>query len=141
MATIVRTNVGSATTYTLTGALATGTFVNAGRLNVGTGGPLLVDLTIPVTGMTAPVAGALQAVIVPRDAAGNAGGTATATLLWPAYTFNPAPVASNAATAFTFSCLSVPLPADCDVWLYNNALGQNIPSGSVLNMQAWSPGT
>lgn len=137
---IIPIPVGSGVTYTLTAALTTTSFLNTGlRINVSTA--LLSDFRLPVTGMTAPTAGALQLILVPRDFAGNAGGTPSATLLWPTRSFNPLPVTSNAATAFTFSLDSVPIDRDCDVWLWNNALGVSVPSGSVLTYQLWTPGT
>ena len=132
--------VSSAVTYTLASALTTGSFLNTGlRINVSTA--LLADFRLPVTGMTAAVAGVLQLILVPRDLSSNAGGTPTASLIWKPRSFDPAPATSNAATAFTFSLDAVPIDRDCDVWLYNNALGQSIPSGSVLSYQLWTPGT
>lgn len=137
---IIPITVGTAVTYTLTAALTSGSFLSTGlRINVSTA--LLADFRLPVTGMTAAITGALQLILVPRDLLGNSGGTPTPNLLWPARSFSPLPATGNAATAFTFSLDAVPIDRDCDVWLYNNGLGQSIPSGSVLSYQLWTPGT
>lgn len=132
--------VGSVVTYTLTAALTTGSFLNTGlRINVSTA--LLGDFRLPVAGMTAPVAGVLQGILVPRDFSGNSGGSPTSGLLWTPFTFNPLPASGNSSGAFVFSADRVSIDRDCDLWLFNNALGQSIPNSSVLSYQLWTPAT
>ncbi len=103
---------------------------------------LMADFRLSFTYGTAPVAGSIQLVQVPRDFSGNQGFTPATTLLGAQiYTAGPLPQASNTVKAFIFSWNAVPLTYDQDFWLYNNATGQSIVSGYTLTAMPWSPGT
>lgn len=106
-------------------------------------GYLLADFRVTGSFSTAPVAGALQLVKVPRDFSGNIGPTPASTLLpGQVWTFSPLPQASNATkTSIIFSVDAVPLDYDADYWLFNNALGQSLSSGYTFAAQPYSPGT
>lgn len=105
-------------------------------------GLLLADFRLTgVTFSAAPVAGSIQLVKVPRDAAGNQGPAPAATLLpYQIWTFGPMPNTSNALTSWIMVVDNVPLDADADYWLFNNGTGVNLTAGTLTAMP-WSPGT
>lgn len=138
---------GSVITTTGANAIASAAYSNSAdvmriQLSALAANYLLADFRVKCTFATAPVAGSLQLIKMPRDFSGNQGNTPSATLLaGQIFTFGPLPQASSATTVYTFSVDSVPLDYDADYWLFNNALGQSIPSGYTFLAQPWSPGT
>jgi len=148
MPTPIIRNSATNLTVTAANAVANNAYANsADKLRVqqstlSTTGLLLCDFRLTsVTFAAAPVTGALQLVIVDRDAAGNVGPTPVATLLpGRVYSLGPSPTTSNASTGWIMSVNNVPISADQDVWLFNNATGQSLNSGWVLTAMPWSPG-
>lgn len=144
MAALVRTNIGSAVTVTTANSIVNNAYANsADKLHIdNTGNALLGDFRL--TGVSfgaAPTAGVVQIVVVDRDFAGNAGPTPSSSMLGRVYSMTPSPSTSNASTGWVLACNSVPIPDDCDVWIFNNNTGQTIASGCTLSCQLWSPGT
>ncbi|TCG09381.1 hypothetical protein BZM27_06160 [Paraburkholderia steynii] len=104
---------------------------------------LLADFRLTsATFASAPTTGVIQLAKVPRDFSGNAGPTPSASMLaTQIYTMGPAPSTGNASTSWVMSVDSVPLDADADYWVFNNATGVSLNSGWVLTYVPWSPGT
>lgn len=147
MPTPLLRDVGSTISVTGANAIASAAYSNSAdvmRISVSGMGTayLLADFRVSCTFATAPVAGSLQLIKMPRDFSGTQGNTPASTLQGAqVFTFGPLPLASNAVKTFIFSVDSVPLDLDADYWLFNNALGQPIPIGYVFAAQPWSPGT
>lgn len=149
MATPLLRDYGSVITVTGANAIASAAYSNSAdvmRINssaLGSVNYLLADFRVTGSFATAPVAGSLQLVKVPRDFSGNIGPTPASTLLaGQIFTFSPLPAASNTTkTSIIFSVDSVPLDYDADYWLFNNALAQSLTSGYTFTAMPWSPGT
>ncbi|MGZ8220787.1 MAG: hypothetical protein ACXWT0_03975, partial [Methylobacter sp.] len=104
---------------------------------------LLVDFTLDLTFATAPVKGAIQLVAVDWSLDGTPveGPTPSATMLPRLVsTFDPRPLASNAATSWIMSLPKISLGRKTSFYLYNNDTGQQVSSGWVLKAQVWTPG-
>jgi len=148
MATPIVRDYGSVITVTGANAIASAAYSNSAdvmHINssaLGSTNYLLADFRVKCTFTTAPVAGSLQLIKVPRDFSGNIGNTPSSLLLMnQVFTFGPLPQTSSTTTAYTFSVDAVPLDYDCDFWLFNNALGQSLPVGYSFLALPWSPGT
>ena len=109
-------------------------------------GPLLMDVFVAGSFGTDPAgAGALQLIRVDRSPTGDIG---------------PVPVAATARNVFPFaqgpqstsgkiySVASIPVPIDCDLYLYNNATGYTFTYTNSMNSSAdafavylWTPGS
>lgn len=109
-------------------------------------GALLFDVRLSGSFASDPAgAGVLQLVVVPRSFDGVQGPTPSATILGKIYNFTPSPT-TNAAKVYGID--SIPLPQDCDLWLFNNGTGQTFTytntlegSAKAFALMAWSPGT
>lgn len=126
-----RVNIGSAVTLTISSSVANLAYSSGVRLQNTEGAPL-ADFTI--TGVTfgaAPVTGALMIVIISRDTAGNIGPTPTSAILPKIYPFNPQPTTGNSSTGWIMTCERVPIPTDCDFYVYNASTGQSLTSATV----------
>jgi hypothetical protein len=147
MSTPIVRDSGSVITVTGANAIANNAYSNSAdvmriQLSSLAANYLLADFRLSFTYGTAPVAGSIQLIKMPRDFSGNQGGTPAATLLGAQiFTFGPLPQASNTVKAFIFSVDSVPLDFDADYWIFNNATGQSIVSGYTFAAMPWSPGT
>lgn len=149
MATPLLRDYGTAISVTGANAIASAAYSNSAdvmRINgtaLGSVNYLLADFRVTGSFSTAPVAGSLQLVKVPRDFSGNIGPTPASTLLGAQiFTFGPLPQASNATkTGIIFSVDAVPLDFDADYWLFNNSLGQSLSSSYTFVALPWSPGT
>lgn len=138
---------GSVITVTGANAIASAAYSNSAdvmriQLSALSANYLMADFRLSFTFGTAPVAGSIQLIQVPRDFSGNQSFTPATTMQGAqVYTMSPLPQASNTVKAFIFSCNAVPLTYDQDFWLFNNATGQSIVSGYVFTAMPWSPGT
>lgn len=148
MATPLLRDYGSVITVTGANAIASAAYSNSAdvmHINssaLGSTNYLMADFRVKCTFSTAPVAGSLQLIKVPRDFSGNQGNTPASTLLMTQiFTFGPLPQTSSTVTAYTFSVDAVPLDYDADYWLFNNGLGQSIPASYSFLALPWSPGT
>ena len=147
---IIRSVTGTAIARTFANAVASAAFANSAdavrvqQSALSTPGLLLADVRLTSVAFgVAPIAGSVQLAVIPRDAAGNIGPTPTAAGIVPSkiYTFGPLIGASNTGLGWIMSIDSIPLNADSDFWLYNNATGQSIALGCVLTITPWSPGS
>jgi len=143
-APIVRNQIG-AVAFSAYAAITSGSYSTGNRITVSglaTPNLLLADFRLTVvTFGAAPTAGAVQLIVVPRIAAGAAGPTPSAMLLPNlVYNFGPSIGPTNTGATFDMAVEKVPLPADSDVYIFNNATGQQINSGAILSYLAWSPG-
>lgn len=149
---VTRQTVGPAVSITGANAIASAAYAVAAdalRLVTSSGpnaGALLADfrLTRASGAMfgAAPTAGTVQLIAVPRAFDGTPGPAPSASMLGRVVgTFSPSPATGNAATGWVMSIDSVPLPPDCDFFLFNNATGQSLSAGWTLTAQPWSPGT
>lgn len=147
MTTPIVRDSGSTISVTGANAIASAAYSNSAdvmriQLSALAANYLLADFRVKCTFSTAPVAGSLQLIKMPRDFSGNQGNTPSSLLLaTQIFTFGPLPQTSSTTTAYTFSVDAVPLDYDADYWLFNNALGQSIPSGYTFIAMPWSPGT
>ncbi len=129
----------SLATNTISGAI---TRITASSFN----NAMLLDAWISGSFGTDPAgAGALQLIVVPRSLSGDQGPVPTAATARLVYS---AEIGSTGNTAKVFSFERIPLPVDCDLYLYNNNSGYtltytNSMNGSAYAFQAqpWSPGT
>lgn len=131
MATANRINIGSASVLTVSASVASLTYSSPQRLQ-NTEGAILADFT--VTGVTfgaAPTTGSLMIAIVARDGAGNPGPTPSASMLPKIYPCSPQPASGNSSTGWIMSCERVPIPPDCDFYLYNASTGQSLSAATV----------
>lgn len=109
-------------------------------------GALLMDLWLSGSFGTDPAgAGALQAIIVARSPDGVQGPTPVAATARNVYTFAQAPQSTSGKV---YSIERIPVPLDCDIWLYNNATGFTFTytnsmntSAAAFGVQLWTPGT
>ena len=127
-----RINIGSPATLTISSSVTSLAYSTGQRLQNTEGAPL-ADFT--VTGVTfgaAPVAGALRIAIVSRDSAGNAGPMPSAALV-PNITvgLGPQPSTGNTSTGWLMTAERVPIPPDCDFYVYNASTGQSLNAATV----------
>jgi len=148
MTTPLLRDYGTAISVTGANAIASAAYSNSAdvmHINstaLGSVNYLLADFRVSFSFATAPVAGSLQLIKMPRDFSGNQGPVPAATMQGAQiFTFGPLPQASNTIKPFIFSVDAVPLDFDADYWLFNNALGQSIPTGYTFAALPWSPGT
>jgi hypothetical protein len=149
MTTPLLRDYGSTITVTGANAIASNAYSNSAdvmHINgsaLGSTNYLLADFRVTGSFSTAPVAGSLQLIKVPRDFSGNIGPTPASTLLGTQiFTFGPLPQASNTVkTSIIFSVDAVPLDYDADYWLFNNSLGQSLATSYTFVALPWSPGT
>lgn len=136
-----RVNIGTAVTLTTGASITSNAYSSAGqRLQNTEGAPAADFILTSVTFGTAPVAGAIRLAIVDRDTSGNQGPTPSAAIVPKTYPFDPQPSTGNTSTGWIMSCSRVPIPADCDFWLYNAATGQSVNSGAVCTAQRYGFG-
>lgn len=131
---------------TLTNNSITGSAVTRIQSVASYSGALLLDLWLSGSFGTDPAgAGALQAIIVARSPDGVQGPTPTAATARNVYSFAPG---GTTTSAKVYAIERIPVPLDCDIWLYNNATGQTFTYTNTMNSSAsafgailWTPGT
>ena len=109
-------------------------------------GALLYDIYTSGSFGTDPAgAGALQLIVVNRSPDGVQGPTPIAATARNVYTFGQAPQSTSAKV---YCVMAVPVPLDCDLWMYNNATGYTFTytntmnsSASAFSVYAWTPGS
>lgn len=109
-------------------------------------GALLFDVRLSGSFGTDPAGvGALVLLVVDRSFDGVQGPTPSSTILAKAYNFLPSPTSTSAKV---YAINSIPMPKDCDLWLWNNGTGQTFTytntlqsSAAAFALTAWSPGT
>lgn len=130
---------------TLTNNSITGSAVTRIQSVASYSGALLLDLWLSGSFGTDPAgAGSLQAIIVARSPDGVQGPTPTTSIARNVYTFAQAP---NATTGKVYAIERIPVPLDCDIWIYNNGTGQTLTYTNTMNSSAaafgailWTPG-
>ena len=109
-------------------------------------GPLLMDVFLSGSFATSPAGvGALQLIVVDRSPTGDIGPVPVAATARNVYTFSQSP---QGTTGVIYSARSVPVPIDCDLYLFNNATGYTFTYTNSMNTSAscfgvylWTPGT
>ena len=145
MSNILRNNIGSVLSVTTANAISSGAYaVAADKLTIDNSAnkALLADFEFQVAFATAPVAGAVSLIAVDYSLDGATAGPApTVTMLGRFVgSFSPSPTTSNAITTWRMTINSVSIANKTDFYLFNNATGQQIPVGSILRAQCWTPG-
>lgn len=139
MTAATRVNIGSAISQAISSAVASLAYSSNIRVQNTEGAPLADVWLTGVTFGAAPVAGALMLALVARDSAGNVGPTPSASMVPEVYPFNPQPSTGNTSTGWIMACRNVPIPADCDLYIYNASTGQSLTAATV-NVQRFGYG-
>ena len=143
MANILRNNVGTVLSQTLTSGVANNAYSTESlTVDNTTNKALLADFELAVVYAIAPVAGALQLIEVDYALDNiTAGPTPSATMLGRVVgTFSPMATTSNTATSWSATCKAVPIAQKSKYYVFNNATGQALSATAALKAQCWTPG-
>lgn len=142
---ILPIDVGTAITVTTANAIANNNYaVAADKLTLDAAGTsMMADFELTPATMTAPTAGSFALIAVDYSLDGTTAGPAPTSALQGRFAgvFTPTPASGNTSTSWLMGLKSVPVTRKTDFYLFNNATGQSLPSGSVLKGQRWTPGT